>query len=178
MLCHSPTLLRESPQRASDVGATSASFRGAHGDSELLSDLAKVTHGGAGLHGNKGTHSAQAPESMENVLQGPSKQKASHLPRAALGDPQSRPPCPGTSSYRPHRGLSPPLYGLCTLTCVRVGGDVPSFRQYLLTAREGPLFINLLSSKHHDAVAGQARPWVWGPGAVAPCDRSLWRARV
>lgn len=48
------------------------------------------------------------------------------------------------------------FYGLCALTCVRVGSDVPSFRQYLLTVREGPLFINLLSSKHHDAVGSQA----------------------
>lgn len=67
------------------------------------------------------------------------------------------------------------FYGLCTLTCVRVS-DVPSFRQYLLTVREGPLFINLLSSKHYDAAAGQGQPSVWGPGAMRLCDRSPRRA--
>lgn len=111
------------------------------------------------------SHSAQSPEN------GTTSTKPTRS-RDLLVSLQSGPLRSGTSSYPPHWHLSRPLYGLCTLTCIRAGGDVPSFRQYLLTVREGPLFIDLLASKHQDAVAGQARPWVWGTGAVPPCDRS------
>lgn len=143
--------------------------------------LAKVIQQGRGPDENKGSHDAESPEGSENVLEPHSRQKASPLPHAPLGDLQSRPPgALGSRLIGPIGTCHSLFYGLCTLTCVRVGSDVPSFRQYLLTVREGPLLINLLSSKHHDALVGQAWPWVWGrgPGAGSPCGLSPQRAGV
>lgn len=157
-----PPLFRESPQ---NVGSGSASL----GWPPRLRAAQRLGQGHP-MEGEAwmGQRDPQRSESGERQERPQSPLGAETFPSPL----QSGPLRSGTSSYPPHWHLSWPLYGLCTLTCIRVGGDVPSFRQYLLTVREGPLFINLLSSKHHDAVVGQARPWVWGTGAMPPCDGS------
>lgn len=97
-------------------------------------------------------------------------QKA-RLPRTPFLTCPADPGAPGSNLIGAIGTCHSLFYGLCALTCVRVGGDVPSCRLCLPSVWQGPLFINLSPGTQRGAAAGQAPHWAWGAWA-RPTGRS------